>query len=223
MPATEAAVTENMRRRPYYENVFTTHSDAEWDAAPGKDVIVAALDSARRTRQLGDDERVVDIGSGTGFLLSRIHAEVCRSWTLTGIDFSETALDRGRRSYPDLTLIRGDGATTEFTDAQFSVVVSYGSIEHFDSPERGILEVGRILQPGGRFFIMVPSLGYYREDRDDEGWYDDLTGQPQWNLTRPTWESYFSAAKLELGPPDAPRECGALKPQNFFFGVRQAS
>jgi SAM-dependent methyltransferase len=216
-------VDEQPLRKPYYETVFTNRSDAEWDQAPGKDVIVAGLSAGLGAGELGVVEHVIDLGSGTGFLLNRIHTEVSGSWRLTGVDFSEAAVERGRGLYPAISFVCGNAAATDFPDGAFSVVVSYGSIEHFDRPEDGIAEAGRLLRPGGRFFIMVPSLEYYRDDRDDEGWYDDLTGQPQWNLKRSTWESYFRAAALELGPPTEPANFGALKPHNFFFGVKPDS
>ena len=65
--------------------------------------------------------------------------------------------------------------------------------------------LARILKPGAIFLLMLPSLCIYRTDRNDEGWYPDVTGQPQWNFTRPTWNRHFAYAGLALweseGPP----------------------
>jgi len=68
---------------------------------------------------------------------------------------------------------------------------------------------------------MIPTLGVYRVDRQDEGWYEDLTGQPQWNLNRETWESYFSEYGLMLWETDSSQQFGALKPGVFYFGRKR--
>lgn len=207
-------------RKQYYEQAFSANTENEWNAAPGKDVLISALQQELVEGRLGPDEELVDIGCGTGFLLNRVHAEVCGTWRLTGIDFSTTAIERGLTLYPEIAFFCEDGASTHLPSNSFSVAVSYGSIEHFPRPKDGIAEVGRILRSGSLFLIMLPTLGAYRTDRNDEAWYDDLTGQPQWNFTRYTWESYFVAAGLALWPSDVAARNGALKPKNFYFGTK---
>lgn len=210
-------------RKVYYERAFGANRETEWNAAPGKDVLINALTQELAEGRLSQRQDVVDVGCGTGYLLNKVCTEVCGSWQFTGVDFSETAIERGRLLYPGISFFCEDGAATTLAPASFSIALSYGSIEHFPSPKDGIAEVGRLLQPNGLFLIMVPTLGAYRTDRNDEGWYEDFTGQPQWNLTRDTWESYFNAAGLSLWPVDRSRENGALKPGNFYFGRRASA
>lgn len=100
-------------------------------------------------------------------------------------------------------------------------MVSYGAIEHFPDPPKALVELARILKPGGMFLVMLPSLGIYRTDRADEGWYPDLTGQPQWNFMRPTWARHFAQAGLSLWEIEAAGRFGAMKPGVFFLGERR--
>ena len=66
----------------------------------------------------------------------------------------------------------------------------------------------------------MPSLDYYRNDRTDEGWYEDLdvNRQLQWNYLRKTWEGMFNKAGLILFDVDISKKYGALKSGVFFFG-----
>lgn len=212
-----------MNRRDYYENIYATSADGEWDAAPGKEVILNALARLRCLGRLGEGLDLVDIGSGTGYLLGRIKAEIAPDWTLHGVDFAAPAVERGRQLHPGIELHCEDGAATHFADGSFDVVVSYGSIEHFPKPPEALVELARILRPGGIFLVMLPSLDIYRTDRDDEGWYEDLTGQPQWNFTRDTWERHFRAAGLALWETRRAGAFGAMKPGVFFLGDKPAS
>lgn len=205
-------------RKQYYDRIFEMHLDEEWNRAPGKDVLINALKHEYAKRRLGGSERLIDLGCGTGFLLNRIHSEVCDSWELVGVDFSSAAIERGKDLYPHLHLFCEDATATHFPDQFFSVLVSYGSIEHFPDPADALKEATRLLQPKGLFLLMLPTLGVYRTDKHDEGWYEDLTGQPQWNLRRDTWESYFTQYGLGLWDIDLAQRFGALKPGVFYLG-----
>lgn len=59
--------------------------------------------------------------------------------------------------------ILGDAHSLPFRSGAFSLVVSVESLEHFHEPYRAIAEVWRVLQPGGRFVILVPFLTPFHE------------------------------------------------------------
>lgn len=202
----------------FYQDIFEQHHDEAWDRAPGKDVFIRALQRLRTTER----GKLVDIGCGTGFLLDRIQREVSAQWDLSGIDFAPAAIARGTERYPSLKLSCQDGTATTFAPETFNVLVSYGAMEHFPDPEAAIREVARLLVPGGQFLIMLPTLGAYRTDRTDEAWYEDLTGQPQWNLGRSTWESFFVKADLSLRDATDATRYGAKQPDVYFLGEKPA-
>jgi SAM-dependent methyltransferase len=204
----------------FYQDIFEQHHDAAWDRAPGKDVLIHALRSFRGHRAGATPPALVDVGCGTGFLLDRISREVETRFELHGIDFAPLAIARGQKRYPDLQLRCGDGTATGFASGRFEALVSYGAMEHFPDPAAAIVEAARILAPGGWFLIMLPTLGAYRTDRSDEGWYEDLTGQPQWNLTRASWEGHFAAAQLKLWHASSALDHGARQPAVYFFGEK---
>lgn len=206
-----------------YDAWYRRSGAAHWEEAPGKSVVVEAL---RRCCDRGRPLRLLDVGCGTGSFLARVRREVSRSWELHGVDVSGAAVAEGRRRYPELGLVQGDGTAPDFPAASFDAVTCYGSWEHFPEPAAAIAGAARLLVPGGRVLAMIPALGIHRVDRDDEGWYEDTevpgseVRQLQWNLRRETWARMFEEAGVHLFADSLARLCGARKPGVFFFGLK---
>lgn len=199
---------------------------AHWEDAPGKEVLIAALKVCCPTEQ---HLCLLDIGCGTGSFLARIHNEVSRHWELHGVDFSRVAIEQVCSRHRQFHFLCADATLLDYASGAFDIVTCYGSWEHFQDPERAIVEAGRVLAPGGWVFAMIPALGIHRTDRDDEGWYEDTEvsdcaqRQMQWNLKRPTWGGMFERAGIQLMADSLAQKCGALKPGVFFFGVKLAN
>ena len=211
----------------FYNKVFSEDSWGSWDDAPGKDVFVNAMGYYLQKRCIPEKAKIVEIGCGTGRLLNRIRKEVeSNDFTLCGVDFSEAAVSLCKQANSSIKAYCEDGSNTHFHNDEFDVALSYGAYEHFPVPSKAILELARILKPGGVFFCMLPTLGIYRTDRTDEGWYTDLSvgeGNPeqmQWNLVRRTWETYFREANLKLYPVEDAEQFGAKKAGVFYFGEK---
>ena len=215
--------------KPYYEEIFSEGTEEHWEKAPGKTVIIKALQHQLDIGKIAEESSVIDVGCGSGFLLGRIQAEVPKNrFELQGLDFSEKAIVKAKRKYPNFHFYCEDGANTHFDSGKFDVVISYGTYEHFPKPQDGVKELARLLRKGGLFFCMMPTLGVDRTDRDDEGWYEErqVPGSPirqmQWNLKRESWESFFTNAHLQTYPIEESKVFGALKPGVFFFGEKGA-
>lgn len=99
----------------------------------------------------GDPMRVLDVGSmdvnGSYRTLFDDPA-----WSYTGLDAEEGA-------GVDVVLPSPYGWQALPTDT-YDVVVSGQAFEHIEFPWVSILEVARVLKPGGLFCMLVPSAGY---------------------------------------------------------------
>ncbi len=210
-----------------YDTWYNQPDAIHWEDAPSKRVILQAL---KRCCPEFQPLRILDIASGTGTFLEKIRRQIGEIWQLYGIDFSPVASDLARKrsdqSSLDLQILCEDAMSSHFESGFFDIVTCCGSWEHFEEPQKMLQETARILKVGGWFFGMIPVLGIDRTDREDEGWYEEkpIPGyalrQKQWNLKRDTWETLFRQAGLQVFADSFAKECGAIKPGVFFFGVR---
>jgi len=78
-----------------------------------------------------------------------------------GIDIAEPTVIQARAAFVGATgplrAAAADVRTLPFRDASFDAIYSMGTIEHFDETERAVVEMARVLKPGGRAIIGVPN------------------------------------------------------------------
>ena len=104
--------------------------------------------------RLADGEAVLDLCCGTGRHLSHLARRTPHAF---GLDYSPILLARAAESLGSRArLVRADMRHIPFTNA-FDVVTSFftsfGYFLEDSENERVIQEIGRILRPGGRFFL----------------------------------------------------------------------
>lgn len=103
--------------------------------------LVAGLDLAPKSR-------VLDVATGTGL----VALDVIRRYEarVTGLDQSAEMLRvAAARREPSLTLVRGDGRTLPFADDAFDAVTFTYLLRYVDDPASTIIELARVLRPGG--------------------------------------------------------------------------
>jgi ubiquinone/menaquinone biosynthesis C-methylase UbiE len=104
------------------------------------------------------EQRVLDVGCGTGYFVRLIAAEVGPGGLIIGIDPSismvEYARGKGMRSETSLFQV-GTAEALEFPDDHFDVVVSSLVMHHLPEDLRmhALTEMQRVLRPGGRVLV----------------------------------------------------------------------
>jgi ubiquinone/menaquinone biosynthesis C-methylase UbiE len=124
---------------------------------------------------------VLDVGCGTGRNLPLYRPDV----RVVGVDVSAEALARARRRRPDFPLVQGDAEALPFRTGAFDTVVSGLVFCSVPDAGRGLLEVKRVLRPGGtlRMLEHVRATGGLKarvQDRWQPLW-TRLTGGCHWN------------------------------------------
>ena len=105
---------------------------------------------------LGSEDIVLDIGCGSG-KAARLAAKICTNGKVIGIDPS-TAMIRISNDNPDGKLInlkfkKGSAEKIPVANKSFTKVIAINSLHHWQDYKKGLIEVVRILCPGGSFFI----------------------------------------------------------------------
>jgi SAM-dependent methyltransferase len=108
---------------------------------------------------------VLDIGCGTGFVLSELRRE-SPHLELAGCDVLPPALARARMRLDDASIFLGD-ATHLPVQRQFDVVLALDVIEHLDDDRAALSEMFRVTNAGGGVLVMVPQHQWLWSAVDD--------------------------------------------------------
>lgn len=95
--------------------------------------------------------RILDVGCGLGYLLSALRNE----WEKYGVEVSRFAAQHAQVWG---NIFVGELHEAHFPDEYFDVVIMHHVIEHMEDPISVILEVRRILKPGGILLLGTPDF-----------------------------------------------------------------
>lgn len=108
--------------------------------------VIKALPNKRRAKLL-------DIGCGTGDLMCNIFRRK-PDWKIYGIDISTAMLRQARQKNKQLILRKGDVHHLPFPDNTFDIVTNTISFHHYENPLKALLEMYRVLKPGGVLLLL---------------------------------------------------------------------
>jgi trans-aconitate methyltransferase len=178
------------------------------------------------------DERVLDLGCGTGELTSEI---ADRGASVVGLDDSAEMIAAARESHPSCSFVHAD-ATNWTSETPFDAVFSNAALHWIDDQEAVLETVRSALRPGGRFVAELGGtgnvqaiVGALQAEFDDRGhdvehpWYFPSIGEYASRLERHGFEVRFARlfdrpTKLD----DGERGLGAwigMFGESFFDGV----
>lgn len=105
-------------------------------------------------RHFPEAKSLLEVGSGTGFVLSAIH-EAFPETRLTGTELFEEGLEIARRRLPGVELLRLDAERLPY-EAEFDVVGAFDVLEHLREDEAALAGMCRALRPEGGLLLLVP-------------------------------------------------------------------
>lgn len=118
--------------------------------------------------RLASGKRVLDAGCGAGYGSAEL---VKSALSVTGVDIAAEAVGFAREHYrlPNLHFEQASCTALPHRNAAFDLVVAFEVIEHLPDWRAFLVEVRRVLTPGGQFIVSTPNKRYYAESRARAG------------------------------------------------------
>jgi len=105
----------------------------------------------------------LDVGCSTGNLGSLLHKE--KNCTIDGIEINssaaKTAKSRGYGEVFEIDLNSKKNSSVLFSEVKkYDVIACADVLEHLISPEEALIQLGKVLRPGGFFVISLPNVAF---------------------------------------------------------------
>jgi len=111
---------------------------------------------------LQNPDSILDIATGTGDLA--INLTQTNAKKIIGLDISEGMLNVGRKKINlkqlnhTIDMVVGDSENLPFENDSFDAITVAFGVRNFETLEKGLLEILRVLKPGGIFVILETSV-----------------------------------------------------------------
>jgi len=131
-----------MEQKNYWNNVSTTKT------------FTTPFQTEIFTQLISKDCQILDVGCGYGRTLNELYQLGYKH--LTGIDFSQGMIERGRNEFPNLHLYVKSSSQIDYPDNSFDVVILFAVLTCIkDNKEQKELlsEIYRVLKPNGILYV----------------------------------------------------------------------
>lgn len=133
-------------KRGYFDSLA-----GRWDSLPGPPDLPARISRFAGAVLTGCERRILDVGSGTGVLLSAVRRRA-PSACIVECDFAESMLREARVKGATM-LVCADAAAPPFAAHAFDLVLCFGLVPHLAEPRAALAALLRCLDSGGRLAI----------------------------------------------------------------------
>ena len=133
---------------------------------------------------------LLDIGAGTGEFLSVAKKD---SWQCVGVEPNKKA--------KDIALKKGVAFvenTSDLDDASIDVITMWHVLEHVPDVEKQIVELNRLLKPGGTILIAVPNFNSFDAEYYGTFWAAYDVPRHLWHFSKTAIKSLFQKQGLQL-------------------------
>jgi ubiquinone/menaquinone biosynthesis C-methylase UbiE len=118
---------------------------------------------------LNPGAKVLDVGCGIGQMLMQLPSSMARF----GVDLDASAIEYGRKQFPQLQLAVAAGEALPFCNEQFDVVLCRVALPYMDIP-KALQEFHRVCRPRAALWLTLHSWRMAWERIKTRGWKDRI-------------------------------------------------
>jgi SAM-dependent methyltransferase len=129
---------------------------------------------------LAAGQSVVDVGCGSGVFLPMLAKAVGSAGKAFGVDYSpamvrdaETKVETEGLSHI-VSVREADASRLPFADGSFDAAHCERLLMHLEDPNVALIEMARVVRPGGRIVVAEPDWGGIRIDHPDRADFDAI-------------------------------------------------
>ena len=102
-----------------------------------------------------DGGDILEVGCGTGQFTEILVDSLASFQSITGVDIVEDVLKKARDKFPgpEFTFRNASSVKLPFDEASFDMAVISKTLHHVEDPEKALVEMCRVLKPGGHLLI----------------------------------------------------------------------
>jgi SAM-dependent methyltransferase len=120
-----------------------------------------------------------------------------KGFDITAVDISPEMIDVCKKRFPTLNASVMDLQKTSFSDNQFdSIFLPFHTISYVNDIDKTLMEMHRILKPGGKLLFSIPNRWYVRALLGGSIWLKD--GRRNIEITRGKKESLLSTIVFSM-------------------------
>lgn len=148
-----------------YDKAQATHEFTRWSESYDRSILQWLLFGPshralkRQIQAAAGDRpvRILDVGCGTGVFAGRVR-EAFPNAQVWGIDLVAGMLGKGRERWrhhqAHVLPVQGDSERLPFSAGSFDIVTCANSFHHYPHQDRAVVEMNRVLRPGGRLLLI---------------------------------------------------------------------
>lgn len=145
------ADSEMISRQAFFNEAATT-----WDKHFYTPKLTDFLAQIVPTFNLLQGQKILDVGTGTGVLIPFLLKAVGPSGHVTAVDYAEKMVEickTKNAQHPNVNVMVQQVENLQFFPESFDAITCFGLFPHLENKEKALLEMNRVLKPGGRLII----------------------------------------------------------------------
>ncbi len=168
---------------------YFAHVAEDWDEIRSGYFTEEMRDAAIKLAHLTPDATVADVGTGTGFVIQGLAPHAAKVYGFDASPEMLTVAQRNLVAFDNVELREAQGGTLPLPDDSLDAVFGNMYLHHDPDPPAAIVELARVLRPGGR--LILTDL-----DAHDQEWMREAMADRWLGFERDVIGGWFTAAGL---------------------------